>query len=249
MVQIDKAREINETTGLEIFHDRVKCLEGINHILVHNLRGVASNIKMLVDMLMKTYVRKDEQPAGRVFSLEQGLSFIEESSSSLMNTLSNLMKGIDAGRNSDIKIEQCDIAQVIRDTSLQLNGFIHEKKASIGLLLSVTHIEYPKCYFESILYNLISNALKYSRPGVPVEINVSTYRHDGRIVLSVKDNGLGIDLGKYGDRIFNFNQVFHSGHDSKGMGLFITRKQVESLGGSINVKSKENEGSEFIVTF
>ena len=62
------------------------------------------------------------------------------------------------------------------------------------------------------------------------------------------DIGLGINLDKYGERLFKLNQVFHAGFNSKGIGLYITKTQVESLGGTIEVKSKENEGSEFIVT-
>ena len=58
-----------------------------------------------------------------------------------------------------------------------------------------------------------------------------------------------MDLNKYGDKVFKLNQVFHQGYDSKGVGLFITKTQIESLGGTIEVKSQANEGSEFIVTF
>jgi signal transduction histidine kinase len=72
---------------------------------------------------------------------------------------------------------------------------------------------------------------------------------DGKVQLSSKDNGLGIDLELYGDRVFKLNQVFHEGHDSKGVGLFITKTQIESLGGTIEIKSKPNEGAEFTVTF
>lgn len=250
--QIDKAEQISENVEISAFQNKVKFLEDVNHIIVHNLRGVASNIKMLVEMLMKIYVYKDEESSKKagVFSLEKGLSFIGESSSSIINILSNLMKGLEFTNTTNTpECENCDIAALVNNTAVQLNGFIMEKKATLRLLLSATHLEYPKCYLESILYNFISNALKYSKPGVPPEITISTYRQDGRTVLSVKDNGLGINLEKYGDKVFGFSQVFHQGHDSKGVGLYITKKQVESLGGTIHVKSKENEGCEFIVTF
>jgi len=235
-----------------VFQNRIACLEDINHIVVHNLRGVASNIKMIVEMLLKMYVAKEEETSKKpsAFSLEHGLSLIGESSTSLIDTLSSLMKGlVFTGQDNGLEYEMCDIRQIVDKISQQQNGFILEKKASIALMLGVTHMEYPVNYIESMLYNFISNSLKYSRPDIPVEITVSTYRQDDKIVLSVKDNGLGIDLEKYGNKVFQLNQVFHEGYDSKGIGLYITRKQIESLGGSITVKSKENEGSEFIVTF
>jgi signal transduction histidine kinase len=109
-------------------------------------------------------------------------------------------------------------------------------------------IRYPKVFLESIIYNLLSNALKYYSPSRIPEILLRTYEEDGRVKLSVKDNGLGIDLVKYGNKLFQLNQVFHKHNNSKGVGLYITKAQIESFGGTIQVKSRENEGSEFIVT-
>jgi signal transduction histidine kinase len=131
----------------------------------------------------------------------------------------------------------------------QLHGIIFEQNAKVTVYLEVDKISYPKVYLESILYNLLSNALKYIAKDKIPEIIVSTYTQDNRTILSVKDNGIGLDMNKYGNKIFKLNQVFHKGYDSKGIGLFITKTQVESLGGNIEVKSVLNEGSEFIVTF
>jgi signal transduction histidine kinase len=251
VTEIKKMAGVNDNAELAVYQNKVQCLESFNNILVHNLRGVAANIKMLVEVLLKVHVYKDGDAEKKMsaFSLEQGLSFIGDSSTSLINILSNLMKGMNLGQNSSIQSEKCDIAEMVDAISSQLNGFIVEKNARLNLMLGVTHIEYPKCYMESLLYNFISNALKYSQPNVPAVINIATYRRDGKTVLSVKDNGLGIDMEKHGDKIFNLGQVFHQGYDSKGMGLYITRQQVESLGGNISVKSEVNGGSEFIVTF
>jgi signal transduction histidine kinase len=250
ITQINKVAGINLSGELTLYQKKAKHLENVNNMIVHNLRGIASNIKMLTEMLMSTYVHKNDASAGlkRSFSLEQGLSSIGDSSSSLLNMLSNLMKGIEVD-DATPDYDNCDIADIVHGISMQLNGLIHEKRARIKLRLGATHIEYPRHYLESLMYNLISNALKYSREGIPPEITIVTYDDCSRTTLMVKDNGLGIDLEQYGDRIFNFGQVFHEGHDSKGVGLYITRKQIESLGGSINVKSKVNEGSEFIIIF
>jgi signal transduction histidine kinase len=250
ITQINKVAGINVLGELTLYQKKAKDLENVNNIIVHNLRGIASNIKMLTEMLMATYVhRKEESTAlARSFSLEQGLSSIDDSSSSLLNMLGNLMKGIEADDTTP-ELDNCDIAEIVHDITIQLNGFIHEKRARIRLRLGTTHIEYPRHYLESLLYNLISNSLKYSREDVPPEITIISYDDCGRTILVIKDNGLGIDMEQHGDKIFNFGQVFHPGHDSKGVGLYITRKQIESLGGSINVRSKINEGCEFIITF
>ena len=250
VTEINKAAELNENIELTLFKRKANSLADINNIIAHNIRGVASNIKMLVEVLLRTYVHKDDQACklARTFSLEQGLSYIGESSTSLINVLNNLLNGIEAGTESSIQYDSCDFTDMISEIAVQLNGFIHEKKANIQLDLKVAQVEYPKCYLESLLYNLISNALKYTRPDVPTEITIATWEENGRVMISVKDNGLGIDLDKHGDKIFSLGQVFHQGYDSKGMGLYITKKQVESLGGSISIKSKVNEGTKFTVT-
>ena len=97
--------------------------------------------------------------------------------------------------------------------------------------------------------NFISNALKYRKNDVAPEIVITTSTQGGKVQLSVKDNGLGIDLDRYGDKLFKLSQVFHAGKDSKGFGLYLTKTQIESLGGSISVTSKPDAGSEFVVTF
>ena len=141
-----------------------------------------------------------------------------------------------------------DVNIVVSEVTTQLQSAIFEKKAKITQDLGIPIIVYPKAYLESILYNFISNAIKYAKPGIAPEILIATRMAGNRVQLSVKDNGLGIDMARHGDKMFKLNQVFHSGHDSKGFGLYLTKTQVESLGGSISVTSKEGEGSEFVVT-
>jgi signal transduction histidine kinase len=84
---------------------------------------------------------------------------------------------------------------------------------------------------------------------VPLKIIISTYLQNGLTSLSVRDNGMGLDLKMYGRKIFNLYQVFHRGYESKGVGLYIIKSQIEALGGSISVKSEVDKGSEFIVVF
>jgi PAS domain S-box-containing protein len=229
--------------------NKVSQLEELSYIIAHNLRGPAGNIKLLTEALL---AKNEDEPGGNLsgaFSVEEGLGFILEASNSLMNSLSSLMKIAEIKLNKNIPINECDVDAVVNEVTTQLQSAIFEKQASVMLSLEVKVINYPKAYLESILYNFISNALKYHKPGVPPEICINTRVVDERIQLTVKDNGLGIDMERYGSRMFKLNQVFHTGHDSKGFGLYLTKTQVESLGGSIAVVSKINEGSEFVVTF
>ncbi|MCW3122420.1 MAG: hypothetical protein JWQ38_1912 [Flavipsychrobacter sp.] len=241
-----------ETAALESnLNNKIKELEGTIHMIAHNLRGAGGNIKMLAEVLQKKANKEStlSDDIHDVFTADEAIQFIHEGSSSLLNTLNTLMKVTDIQLNTSIQYNACGIVTIVQKITHQLHGFIHQKNAIINFDLEIETILYPAHYMESILYNLINNSLKFSKDDRPLVITISTYMLNSKQVLSVKDNGLGINLEKYSSRLFKLNQVFHSGYESKGIGLYITKTQIESLGGNIDVQSKVGEGSEFIVTF
>lgn len=226
-----------EATKLNLVNKLGK-LEELNHLIAHNLRGPANNIHFLANAIHK---------GDSAFRTDEVIEMIKEGSNALVESLETLMDLTQIRLNKTVPYNDCHIEDIANSIINQLHGTIFEKGISVQLYLQVPDVSYPKAYLESILYNLLSNAIKYSRTDVSPKIVISSYEADGRVVLSVKDNGIGIDLDRFGDKIFNLNQVFHHGYDSKGVGLFITKTQIESLGGSISVTSKVNEGSEFKV--
>ncbi len=225
--------------------NKVNQLEELSYLIAHNLRGPAGNIKLLTEALL---AKNDSGKLSGAFTTEEGLTYISEASTSLMNSLSSLMKIAEIKLNKNVPVNECDVRAVVNEVTTQLQSAIYEKQAVIKLELEVDVIHYPKAYLESILYNFISNALKYNKPGVPPDIKITTSQNGDKVQLSVKDNGLGIDMERHGEKMFKLNQVFHSGQDSKGFGLYLTKTQVESLGGTIAVESRINEGSVFVVT-
>ncbi|MDB5111030.1 MAG: domain/sensory box/EAL domain protein, partial [Mucilaginibacter sp.] len=103
-------------------------------------------------------------------------------------------------------------------------------------------------YMESIIFNLLSNAIKYRSLVRKPEVTISYFNMPrGKYGFVVTDNGIGIDLKKYGDQLFGMYKTFNGNHDAKGMGLFITKNQVESFGGSIEVISEVDKGTTFRV--
>lgn len=226
--------------------NKIDQLEELSRIIAHNLRGPVGNIRMLSDVLTGNGA-EGKRMAG-VFTKEEASVMIGECVASLMNNLDVLMEITQIKLNTNIPYNDCNVADMTNEVLAQLHVAIYEKHAEIYLDFEVKEIHYPKVYLKSILYNLLSNAIKYSHPeGLP-KIWVSVRLAAGRVALHVKDNGLGIDMERYYDRIFKLNQTFHTGYDSKGLGLYITKTQVEALGGTITVESKPDEGSEFIVT-
>lgn len=229
--------------------NKVEQLEELSHIIAHNLRGPAGNIKVLSETLLTKHSAEGAAAAlARAIPDEQALKFINESSNSLMNSLSTLMAITEIKLNKEIPYDICLIEDIVQDITTQLQSVIFEKGAVINTAITVKQVSYPRAYLENILYNLISNALKYTRPDVAPEIHITVKEAAGRTLIIVKDNGLGINMARYGSRVFKLNQVFHRGFDSKGVGLYITKTQLESLGGTIEVQSEENKGATFTVT-
>ena len=99
----------------------------------------------------------------------------------------------------------------------------------------------------NIFYNIMVNALKFSKPGVAPEIHIWSELQGNMLVLHFRDNGLGVDLEKYGSYMFGLYKRFHPHIQGKGMGLYIVRSQVQFLGGDITVSSVVGVGSEFII--
>lgn len=248
--EINRKNKELEATKVSLIN-KIQQLEELNYIIAHNLRGPARNINMLASALSAKHGGAQDEESlaiAEAFTEQEASNLMLEGAKALTENLDTLMEVAKISLNKKIQYDNCNVEQMVQNIASQLSGVMYEKHARISMRLAIRDINYPAVYLESILYNFISNAIKYSRSDVAPEIVVSTTKVQGRVVLSVKDNGLGINLERYGDRLFKLNQVFHHGFDSKGVGLFLTKSQIEALGGSVEVKSEVNEGTEFIVT-
>jgi signal transduction histidine kinase len=106
-----------------------------------------------------------------------------------------------------------------------------------------------KSYLYSIFYNLISNSIKYRQQLIPGIIDIKSRLVKEKIELIFTDNGMGIDLQKKGEEVFGLYKRFHTDIEGKGMGLFMVKTQVETLGGKISIQSEVNKGTEFTIEF
>ncbi len=104
-----------------------------------------------------------------------------------------------------------------------------------------------EAYLDSIILNFITNAIKYKSPNRDPIIEISTSTKGAFVILNIKDNGQGIDLEKNQQKLFTLNGTFHKHHDSRGVGLYITKNHIESIGGKIEVESKVGEGTCFYI--
>ncbi|MBN8571711.1 MAG: HAMP domain-containing histidine kinase, partial [Ignavibacteria bacterium] len=228
------------TTTLDL-QQKLKQLEEFNRIVAHNIRGPAGNIKILLNEYNESQDANEKA---------QYIGYLNQSSEQLLQTLTELMEIIEVKMNKTVKFEDCNLEEIIQKIKNQLHGIIVRHHAVINLKLQVKSILYPSIYLESILFNLINNALKYSRQDESPVINISTRKNkNGDVILEIQDNGLGINLVKYGNQVFKLHKVFHPGYDSKGVGLFMTKNQIETFGGTIDIESTEGVGTKFTIKF
>ena len=95
----------------------------------------------------------------------------------------------------------------------------------------------------------MTNALKYKSDSQKLKITITTSQQADTTILKFKDNGIGIDLKRHGAKVFGLYQRFHNYPDSKGLGLYLVKSQVEAMGGSIKIESMVNKGTTFTLTF
>jgi signal transduction histidine kinase len=238
-ISVQKEKEIELAKMLEIVNIQNNKLLNFAHIVSHNLRTHSGNIKSLLDLHQEA-----------LLSNEDTLSNIQIVSDELFSTIENLndLVNIYTERESDMQL-------------LKVNSFIDKvldvlnesiKLKGIQVLNYVSNSIKVFCvpaYLESIMLNLVTNAIKYSDPSKEPKIIFTAEQNDDFVVLNVKDNGLGIDLEKHKDSIFGLYKTFHRNNDARGVGLYLTKNQIENMGGKIEVESTLNFGSTFKIYF
>ena len=212
-------------------------LSSFAHIASHNLRAPVSNLLILRDFYKES---TDLEDKAMLFSK------VETVIGHLNETLNELIESVKIQGNKDITHDSILFESVFDKTLVILDAQILGSKAVVTSNFSeIPDIEYPKLYMESIMLNLLSNSIRYRSPDRIAKIHFCTKINNNEIVLIVKDNGLGIDLKKHGHKLFGLNNTFHRHPDSKGVGLFMTKTQIETIGGSITVESEVDEGTTF----
>jgi len=175
---------------------------------------------------------------------------LKESTSNALTTLEELNEVLKIKQNRNIEKQLLEFDKVFNQVRTMISAKIAESSAEIKSDFSTAPtIVYPNIYLESIFLNLLTNALKYRKPGQKPLIELKTYYDKKDIVLEIKDNGLGINLDRYGHQIFKLQKTFHKHPESRGIGLFMIKNQIEAMGGEISIKSKENIGTTFFINF
>ncbi len=211
-------------------------LEDVSYIVSHDLRSPIHNLKGLLNLV-----------ASDAGNTKEYLDKFKLQIDRLQLTVDDLNKVIQSSQNDVPDSEKVNFSESLTKVAESLIIDIKTHQVSIESDFSVESIHYPKSFVDSYLLNLITNAIKYRKPNVAPEILIRTKLSGNKIILSCTDNGQGIDLNLYNDRLFKFGKTFHKHDDSRGVGLFMIKRQIERLGGHIKVESEVGVGTKFLL--
>jgi PAS domain-containing protein/two-component sensor histidine kinase len=226
-------------SSINLLNDQNKRLQNFAYIVSHNLRSHTGNLQFMVNLHEESESFDDR---AEVFS------HIKSISNSLSTTIEHLNEIVKIHTDVDKERKLIKFEAAFKNVISALQSNIDKTNAKIEYdFTKCPVINYIPAYMESILQNLLTNALKYRHPDRQPVITCRTVKDHSHIYMIFEDNGIGIDLDRYGDKVFGMYKTFHQNSDAKGIGLFITRNQIEALGGSIKVDSTVNVGTKFTI--
>ncbi|MHA7831702.1 MAG: PAS domain-containing sensor histidine kinase [Flagellimonas sp.] len=226
---------------LELSTNQNNSLLNFAHIVSHNLRSHSANLTMISTFLNDQTLGEDER--------KDSLGMLTRASIGLNETITHLNEVVQVKLETDKKLKSIPLPYIVQKILMDIQAII--EKNNIQITVEVPEdimVKGVQAYLESIVLNLVSNAIKYRDPEKETAtVGISAWEENETIIFQVKDNGLGIDLNKYGEKLFGMYKTFHRNKDARGIGLFITKNQIESMGGKISVESKPKEGAIFNV--
>lgn len=229
----------SELNKIKVAHDLLKRnrdLEQFTYIVSHNLRGPLVNILGIANLLNTEFLDPEE--------LKKFISSLCMSANSLDNVLKDLNNILQVKNDINDKKEQISFSTIVNEISVSIAQLIEKDKVTIiQNFTAINEIHSQRAFVYSIFYNLIINSVKYAQPNLPAKIEITSEYKNGKTVLTFKDNGLGIDLNKNSNKVFGLYNRFHRHLEGKGMGMFMTKTQVEALGGTIKIESEPLKGT------
>lgn len=213
-------------------------MEQFNQIVSHNLRSPIANLGVLLNYYDES---EDEQERA------QYITFLRQSSESLQDLLNDLVDTVKVLNDKEIPQEPIAIENLITKVKRILALEISNAGASVTLdKVEWESVKYAPIYLESIMMNLVSNAIKYRSEERAPEIKISAIlNEEGEKVLQVADNGMGINMKRHGEKLFKLHTTFARNKSGKGLGLFMTKQQIEAMGGEVEVESELGVGTTF----
>ena len=221
-------------------------LDNLVYSASHDLKTPVVNFKGLISMLrdVKDQPNSEEMVNGI-------LDKLDISSDRFLSTISDLLDVSQVADDAEESKEEIGIRQVVTEVVNEMAYVIESTQAQVDIdTAGASKIFIQEGNLRSVLHNLIGNAIKYAQPGIAPKVMVRSHISEGRLAISVTDNGVGIDLEKYKGKLFKmFSRLNNSNADGNGIGLFLVKRTVEKLGGEVAVESRPGAGSTFQILF
>lgn len=243
ILDITKRKEISWQMNAisEIVKTQNEKLMDFAHIATHDIRTHIGNLNTITG-----FIEEDEDD----IDFDENFKMLKGALGHLDETISHL---------NEVRQEEFSAHQNLKP--LNLNKFAehamynvsaiarHEQCEIINNIEPELNVLAVEVYMDSIILNFLTNAIKYRSKERDSFIELNATQHGNFTILEIKDNGLGIDMKTHRDRLFKFKQTFHQHEEARGIGLFITKNHIESMGGKIEVESEVGVGSRFKIYF
>ncbi|SMD36195.1 Signal transduction histidine kinase [Reichenbachiella faecimaris] len=217
-------------------------LDTLTYKITHDLRGPALNIKNLSEILKTSSIPESKK--------REVIDKVHESVDTWLQTFEDFMSLLKHEKSGDLEKKECSLEEAIENLKQVLAHDIEESGVKINTdFTEISSVYASEVYLNSILKNLITNAIKYAHPDRQPEINIKAVPKGSQVQLVFSDNGSGIDLATYGDKLFTLFERFSSNSriPGSGIGLYLVKEQIEKNNGTIEVQSIPNEGTIFTI--
>ena len=237
-----KEAEIELNKSYKMLMDQNRRLVNFSYIISHDLRSHSSNIQSILELYNTSEVEEEK---------ESYIELLSKVTSNLNQTLGYLNEVVSIQKNPNLKKEPLELLHFVEKGLDLLEIQILEEKAEVIVdVPKEAKVNFNSAYLESVILNFISNSLRYSDQQRRLIIEIKAYeRAPEKWVLEITDNGIGIDLERNREKLFGLYKTFTDRNDSRGIGLFITKHQVEAMDGEIEVESTPGNGTTFKVIF
>ncbi|MCW7491769.1 PAS domain S-box protein [Leptospira sp. 2 VSF19] len=235
-----KKAEAEIQSLLDITNEQNNRLKNFTNIVSHNLSSHSFGISGMMEILQNSYPE---------YFQNEMMQLLLGATENLKRTIEDLTAVIKVNLTQE-NYEFVDIVSIIQKNVQSLALQILESKLKIEIDLPIQlFVRSIPAYLDSIVLNLITNAIKYKSYDRDSYLKIASLIKEKSIAIQFEDNGQGIDLKKHGDKLFGMYKTFHQNKEARGVGLFISKNQIETMGGKIEVESTVGVGTKFTVIF
>ena len=244
--------QFNDVTNRQKNQDKLKAmfsvakeqnerLTAFANIITHNLRSHAGNLSSITEFLEEDFSSQKDN---------ENFQLLKKAVENLEETVSHLTEVAKIKEIEPSKLKALNLYDFVEKAMYNIIAMAQNANALIyNEINEEHHVKAIPAYLDSIVLNFLTNAIKYrSEKRTPI-VELTSIIEDDYVVFKIKDNGLGIDMEKFGDKLFQMYKTFHYNEDAIGIGLFITKNHIESLGGKVEVTSEVDQGTEFSIYF